>query len=166
VESAITNKESERMDIAMNDLRITYVVYIATTAQKLWEALTSPEVLRNNWGKIESEWTKGSRVTEVDDSGKVLWQGEVRRSEQPHVLSYTFDVTGSGEPPTEVTFELGPPVSPITQGAQVVQLRITQVGFEENSKLLAGCARAWPEILSSIKTYVETGRPLGFAWKH
>jgi hypothetical protein len=47
-----------------------------------------------------------------------------------------------------------------------VQLRITQVGFEENSKLLAGCARAWPEILSSIKTYVETGRPLGFAWKH
>jgi uncharacterized protein YndB with AHSA1/START domain len=105
-------------------------------------------------------------VTEVDDSGKVLWKGEVRRSEPPHVLSYTFDVTGSGEPPTEVTFELGPPNSPIAQGAQVVQLRITQAGFEENSKLAAGCARAWPEILSSIKTYLETGRPLGFAWKH
>jgi uncharacterized protein YndB with AHSA1/START domain len=150
----------------MNDLSITYVVYIATTAQNLWEALTSPEVLRNNWGKIESEWTKGSRVTEVDDSGKVLWKGEVRRSEPPHVLSYTFDVTGTGEPPTEVTFELGPPNSPIAQGAQVVQLRITQAGFEENSTLAAGCARAWPEILSSIKTYVETGRPLGFAWKH
>jgi uncharacterized protein YndB with AHSA1/START domain len=87
----------------MNDLSITYVVYIATTAQNLWEALTSPEVLRNNWGKIESEWTKGSRVTEVDDSGKVLWKGEVRRSEPPHVLSYTFDVTGTGEPPTEVS---------------------------------------------------------------
>ncbi len=150
----------------MNDLRITYVCYIATTAQKLWEALTSPEVLRSNWGKIESEWTKGSRVTEVDDSGKVLWKGEVRRSEPPHVLSYTFDVTSSGEPPTDVTFEVGPPVSPIAQGAEVVQLRITQAGFEENSKLAAGCARAWPEILSSIKTYVETGRPLGFAWKH
>jgi uncharacterized protein YndB with AHSA1/START domain len=154
------------MDIAMNDLMITYVVYIATTAQKLWEALTSPEVLRNNCGRIESEWTKGSRVTEVDDSGKVLWKGEVRRSEPPRVLSYTFDVTDSGEPPSEVTFELNPPVSPITQGAQVVQLRITQVGFEENSKVAASCARAWPEILSSIKSYVETGHPLGFAWKH
>jgi len=150
----------------MNNLTISYVLYIATTAHKLWQALTSPEVLRNNWGIIESKWTEGSTVTEVDDSGKVLWKGEVRRSEPPHVLSYTFDVIGSGEPPTEVTFELGPPVSPIAQGAQVVQLRITQFGFEENSQLMAGCARAWPEILSSIKTFLETGRPLGFAWKH
>jgi len=150
----------------MKGLKISYVVYIATTAEKLWDALTSPEVLRSNWGKIESEWSKGSRVTEVDDSGKVLWKGEVRRSERPCVLSFTFDVTGSGESATEVTFELGPPVSPIAQGAPVVQLRITQEGFDENSKLIAGCTRAWPEILSSIKTYVETGRPLGFAWKH
>jgi uncharacterized protein YndB with AHSA1/START domain len=105
-------------------------------------------------------------VTEVDDSGKVLWKGEVRRSEPPRVLAYSFDVTGSGEPPTEVTFELGPPVSPIAAGAEVVQLRMTQTGFEANSKLAAGCAWAWPEILSSIKTYIETGRPLGFAWKH
>ena len=44
----------------MNDLTITYVVYIATTADKLWQALTSPEVLRKNWGDIQSEWTKGS----------------------------------------------------------------------------------------------------------
>ena len=105
-------------------------------------------------------------MTEVDDSGKVLWKGEVRRSEPPRVLAYSFDVTGSGESPTEVTFELGPPVSPIPSGAEVVQLRLTQTGFEANSKLAAGCARAWPEILSSIKTYIETGRPLGFAWKH
>ena len=75
-------------------------------------------------------------------------------------------MSGSGEPPTEVTFELGPPVSAIAGGAEIVQLRVTQVGFEETSKIAAGCARAWPEILSSIKTYVETGRPLGFAWKH
>jgi uncharacterized protein YndB with AHSA1/START domain len=150
----------------MQDRKISYVVYIATTAQKLWDALTSAEVLRKNWGKIESEWTKDAKVTEFDDSGKVLWKGEVRRSEPPRVLAYTFDVTGSGEPPTEVTFELGPALSPIAPGAQVVQLRITQQGFEENSKLAAGCARAWPEILSSIKSYVETGRPLGFAWKH
>jgi len=150
----------------MNDFAITYVIYIATTAKKLWEALTSAEVLRKNWGKIESEWTKGSIVTEVDDSGNVLWKGEVRRSDPPHVLSYTFDVTSSGELPTEVTFEIGLPISPIVHGAQVVQLRITQVGFDENSKLAAGCARAWPEILSSIKTYVETGHSLGFAWKH
>ena len=146
--------------------RISYDIHIGTTAEKLLEVLTSPEALRRNWGRIESQWTQGSAVTEVDDSGRVLWKGNVQRSEPPRLLAYTFDVTGSGEPPTAVTFELGSPVSPIAQGAQVVQLRVTQVGFEENSRLMAGCARAWPEILSSIKTYMETGLPLGFAWKH
>ena len=150
----------------MANQSLTYAIHVATTPQKLWEALTSPEVLETNWGRIESLWTEGSKVTEVDDSGNLLWQGNVRRCDPPRLLSYTFDVTGGGEPPTEVTFELGPPVSPIAPGAQVVQLRITQTGFEENSKIILGCARAWPEILSSVKTYVETGRPLGFAWKH
>jgi uncharacterized protein YndB with AHSA1/START domain len=150
----------------MADHEVTYVIHIATTPERLWDALTSPEALAKNWGLIESQWAKGSQVTEVDESGHLLWKGDVRRSERPRLLSYTFDVTGSGERPTEVTFELSPPVSPLAQGAQVVQLRLTQVGFEENSQVMSGCARAWPEILSSVKTYVETGRPLGFAWKH
>jgi uncharacterized protein YndB with AHSA1/START domain len=150
----------------MANQNITYTIHIAASLEQLWTAITSPEVLMKNWGTIVSPWTTGSRVTEVDNSGKVLWTGEVKRSEPPRLLSYTFDVVGSGEPATEVTFELSPPVSPIAQGAQVVQLRVTQVGFEENSQVMPGCARAWPEILSSVKTYLETGRPLGFAWKH
>ena len=52
---------------------ISYVIYIAATPQKLWEALTNFEALRENWGRIESRWTVGSTVTEFDDSGKVLW---------------------------------------------------------------------------------------------
>jgi len=145
---------------------LTYTIHIAASLEQLWAAITSPEVLEKNWGRIRSQWTRGSKVTEVDDSGKVLWAGDVRRSEPPRLLSYTFDVTGSGEPATEVTFDLSPPVSPIAAGSHVVQLRLTQAGFPENSEVRAGCARAWPEILSSVKTYVETGRPLGFAWKH
>jgi len=54
--------------------RISYDIHIGTTAEKLWEALTSPEALRRNWGRIESQWTQGSAVTEVDDSGRVLWK--------------------------------------------------------------------------------------------
>jgi uncharacterized protein YndB with AHSA1/START domain len=145
---------------------ISYTIHIGASLEQLWSAITSPDVLLKNWGAIESQWTEGSAVREVDSSGKVLWLGHVKRSEPPRLLSYTFDVTGSGEPPTEVVFELSAPVSPIAHGAQVVQLRVTQVGFESGSLVMAGCARAWPEILSSVKTYVETGRPLGFAWKH
>jgi uncharacterized protein YndB with AHSA1/START domain len=156
----------ERMSNAMDDANITYAIHIATTFEKLWAALTSPEALKNNWGRIESEWTVGSTVTEVDDSGKLLWKGEVLRSEPPRLLSYTFNVSGSGEPPTAVTFALSPPVSEVAQNEQIVLLTITHVGFQENSKLFPGCKRAWPEILSSVKTYLETGRPLRFAWRH
>ncbi|HEY1303252.1 MAG TPA: SRPBCC domain-containing protein [Vicinamibacterales bacterium] len=150
----------------MSNAAITYVIHVAATSEQLWNAMTSAEALAKNWGRIESTWTKGAPVSEVDESGRVLWRGEVRRSEPPRVLSYTFDVIGINEPATDVTVEIGPPASPTAPGSQVVQLRLTQSGFADGSQLMAGCARAWPEILSSVKTYLETGRPLGFAWKH
>ncbi|MCU1259337.1 MAG: hypothetical protein JWO80_2222 [Bryobacterales bacterium] len=150
----------------MDNPNIIYVIHIATTPEKLWEALTSPEALKRNWGNIESQWTVGSKVSEVAESGKVLWKGEVLSSEPPRLLSFTFDVIGSAEPPTKVTFELSPPASAVAPDATVVRLTVTQTGFEENGKQFTGCARAWPEILSSVKTYLETGRSLGFAWKH
>ncbi len=46
----------------MDNPDITYAIYIAATPEKLWKALTSPEALMKTWGKIESEWTVGSRV--------------------------------------------------------------------------------------------------------
>jgi uncharacterized protein YndB with AHSA1/START domain len=150
----------------MDNPKITYVIHIAATSEKLWEALTSPEALKENWGKIESPWTVGSRVTEVSDSGKLLWEGKVLHSEPARLLSFTFDVIGSGEPPTEVRFELSPPASEVALNESIVRLTVTQSGFEANSKLFTGCARAWPEIMSSVKTYLETGRPLRFVWKH
>lgn len=145
---------------------ISYVIHIAATPRKLWETLTSSDALKKNWGVIESQWTEGAKVREVSDAGKLLWQGEVLRSEPPHLLSYTFDVIGSGEPPTNVTFELGAPVSKVAPSEPVVRLSLTQSGFAENSKLLPDCVRAWTEILSSIKSYIETGKPLSFDWKH
>lgn len=146
-------------------MKITYVIHVATTPEQLWEALTTRQSLERNWGRIESSWAEGSPVQEVSKTGKVLWQGEVLRSDPPRLLSFTFGVTGDNEPPTEVTFELGPPVSKMTPGVKVVRLMVTQAGFTEGSRLSAECARAWTEILSSLKSDVETGAPLPFAWE-
>ena len=145
---------------------ITYVIHIGATPEQLWQTLTDPEALKANWGRIQSEWTIGSQVTEVDGAGKTLWSGEVLRSDPPRLLSYTFDVIGSQEPPTTVTFELTSPATEVAANAPVVMLTLTQTGFPQNSEVFSGCNRAWPEILSSVKTYVETGRPLRFLWKH
>jgi uncharacterized protein YndB with AHSA1/START domain len=114
----------------MDESNIKYVIHVATTSEKLWEALTDPESLKQNWGNIESQWRVGATVREVADSGKLLWSGEVLRSEPPLLLSYTFDVFGSGEPLTEVTFDLSPPVSEVAPGESVVRLTVTQTGFQ------------------------------------
>ena len=145
---------------------ISYVIHIAATREELWEALTSPRALEANWGKIRSAWTVGAEVSEVSKSGDVLWRGEVLRSDAPGLLSYTFDVTGSGEPASEVTLAIDAPASKVASGVAVSRLTLTHSGFGDNSKLFSGCARAWPEILSSVKSYLETGRPLPFVWNH
>lgn len=150
----------------MKTADFAYVIHIATTPEKLWQALTTSDALEKNWGRIASHRTIGSEVTEVDDHGELLWKGQVLNSDPPRLVSFTFDVIGSGEPPTAVTFEIDAPASPVTPNEQIVRLTVTQTGFQENSKIFPGCIRAWPEIFSSIKTYLETGRPLRFAWKH
>jgi len=145
---------------------ISYVIHIASTPDRVWQALTGAEALRQTWGLIHSKWTPGARVEEVSDSGKLLWQGEVLEAEPGHHLSFTFDVVGSDEKPTKVTFDIADPASPIRPREAVVRLTTTQSGFAEGSKLMPDCARAWTEIMSSLKSYVETGKPLPFAWKH
>ncbi|MBV9742498.1 MAG: SRPBCC domain-containing protein [Acidobacteriia bacterium] len=149
----------------MSTLKITYVIHVAATPERLWETLTNRQARERNWGRIQSAWFEGSPVQEISRTGKVLWQGEVLRSDPPRLLSFTFGVSGVDEPSTEVTFELGPPVSRVAPGAKVVRLAVTQTGFIVGSKLSAECARAWTEILSSFKSDVETGSPLPFAWE-
>jgi uncharacterized protein YndB with AHSA1/START domain len=148
----------------MGEAQVTYVIHIAATTERVWEAITNPESLRKNWGRIESPWTVGSQVAERSGSGELLWKGEVLRSEPPRVLTYTFEM--SGKPRTEVSFDIGPPVSRVAPDASIVRLAVSQIGFGEDDALSHECARAWTEILSSLKTYVETGQPLGFLWEH
>ena len=142
---------------------IEHVIYIATTPDRLWEALTNNADLKEYWGDIQSAWTAGSGIAELDAAGKRLWQGDVLRNEPPRILAYTFD---AGEIASEITFELREPDTLVQPGNSIVCLTLSQAGLLENSSTYNACKHAWPEILSSLKTYLETGRPPGFLWKH
>lgn len=148
----------------MTDRQISYIIHIAATPEQMWAALTDEKALKACWGIIRSAWSAGAPVAEVSSTGTVLWQGRVRRSEPPRHLSFTFDVVGMGEKPTDVSFEIESPVSKVAPGGAIVRLRVVQSGFAENSKLINDCGRAWTEILSSFKSYVETGDALPFAF--
>ncbi len=137
-----------------------YVSYIATTPEKLWAALTGGEFTRKYWWdrRLESDWQPGSPVRFYDgDSDTVTDDGVVLASDPPRLLSYTFrptftDPVGTREGYSRVTFTIEP-------FAGVVKL--TLVHDELVSEEMAeGFREGWAPILSSLKTFLETGQPL------
>ena len=60
-----------------NETKFVYVVYIRTTAEKLWDALTRPEFIRQYWFDItqESDWTPGAAWTMKFSDGRTLFVG-------------------------------------------------------------------------------------------
>ena len=101
----------------MSEPKFVYVTYIATTPEKLWQALTDGTFTRQFWfgTSVESDWSRGSRVIfrsggEVHDTGEVLDYVPYRR------LSYSWQVefheVFRREKPSRVTFELEPTAAP------------------------------------------------------
>ncbi|MGH2355245.1 MAG: ArsR/SmtB family transcription factor [Chloroflexota bacterium] len=139
-----------------------YVTYIATTPERLWEALTTGEFTRQYWGgrRLTSTWQVGAPVSHVREDGGVDWNGEVLRWEPLRRLAYTFHMQISdahrGERPSRVTFELEP-LGP------VVKLTLTHDEFGPESATLETTRHGWPAILSSLKSLLERGAPLGFS---
>ncbi len=145
--------------------KFVYRSYIATTPEKLWQALTSPEFTSRYWGNrtIHSVWEEGAPVEMRRKDGGHDWHGEVLRFDPPRTLAYTFCVRPGGEGAPElrsrVTFELKPL-------GETVMLTVTHEDFEPDDSLLESISHGWPAILSSLKSLLETGSPLEYgAWE-
>jgi uncharacterized protein YndB with AHSA1/START domain len=125
-----------------------YVTYIASTRDKVWDALTNPEFTRRYWNGrlVESDWRVGSPVVVRHDYDDVVDSlgGTVLEADRPRRLSY-------GTPPSTVTFEL-------TDHDDVVKLTVTHAGLDEAG--LIAVAGGWSFILSNLKTLLESGAPL------
>lgn len=134
-----------------------YVIYIEAPAGKVWEALTSGEHTRHFWSRyVQSDWQVGSRVEFLRaDKSKLSHDGEVLEIDPPRRLVMTFDVTAEGmaEPASCVTYELEE-----LHGA--TKLTVIHDGFPPDSAVLKGVSKGWPQILSSLKSYLERGEPM------
>ena len=130
-----------------------YTTYIEATAEKVWHALTDPEVTAAYWGhRNESDWQVGSpwRHVRDDGTGDDDGGGEVLESDPPRrlVLSWT---------PSRVTFDIEP-------FEDIVKLTVTHEDLAEED--LASAADGWPAVLANLKTLLETGRVMSQApWK-
>jgi DNA-binding transcriptional ArsR family regulator len=135
-----------------------YEIYIRTTPERLWQALTSPEDRPHfPFGAvISSDWTVGSRLELSNPKASfLLGDGEVLEVDPPHRLVHTLsslwsdDVKAAGT--SRVTYE-------IQQVGDSCQLTLThdQLREDTNPQVYGG----WPMILSGLKTWLETGTNL------
>lgn len=138
--------------------RFVYVVHIAATPEKVWEALTTGEFTRHYWAArtIESDWKVGSPVKMTQKDGSPDWEGEVLESDPPKVLSYTFAdrENGTTEPASRVRITL-------TVLGTATTLKLVHDRFPDG-KVDPSIEQGWPAILSSLKSLLERGEPLDF----
>ncbi|HUC00350.1 MAG TPA: SRPBCC family protein [Solirubrobacterales bacterium] len=131
-----------------------FEIYIKTTPERLWEAITDEE-MRSKYsfgvGTV-SEWTAGSEYKSGVPGAIEIAAGVNVEVDPPRRLVQTFtalwsdDVRAEGE--SRVTWEIEPVGSSC-------RLRVThdQLSADANSELFGG----WPMILSGLKTLLETG---------
>jgi uncharacterized protein YndB with AHSA1/START domain len=148
-------------------LEIDYTIYVATSRERLWEGLTTAALTRRYWAEeIRSDWTVGAAVESFALDGTLNWHGTVLEHEPPHLLSYTFGVPGAYPPASRVRFELTEVDADQVSAPPVVRLRLTHDCFDSDEALFKGCSRAWPELMSSLKSLLENDRSLGFVYRH
>lgn len=142
----------------MSKPRFVYVTYIATTPEKLWQALTDPEMTPFYWFgfRVDVRGKAGGRMTAHDRSGKLVHDDPIIESDPPHRLVYAWKSLYDefkDERPSRVTFELEPKPGQ-------VKLTVTHEDFEPESRMFPRISEGWPAVLSSLKSYLETGTAL------
>lgn len=133
-----------------------YVTYIVSTPQKVFEAITRPDIARRYWGHENvSDWQPGSKWEHIraNDERTVELIGQVIEIAPPNRLVISWANASQAADPSKhsrVTFE-------IEEYDNMVKLTVTHDELEAGSGMEKGIKRGWPVVLSSMKSFLETG---------
>jgi uncharacterized protein YndB with AHSA1/START domain len=134
-----------------------FEIYIKTTPERLWEAITSEEMRkRYSFGVgTASEWTPGSEYKSAVPGVVDIAIGENLEVEPPRRLVQSFTALWSEDVQQEGASRVTWEIEPVGTSCR---LRVThdQLGEDANNELYGG----WPMILSGLKTLLETGEDL------
>ncbi len=141
--------------------KTVYVIYIAATPDKVWQALTAPEFTRKYfWDRTIEVEPRARRRVQAPPAGR---QRQCARQgleyDPPRRLSVTWQVALAGRLPQAARMPASltrsrPPAK------RCVCTMTESHSWEVPDTILSGGRMGWPAILSALKSLLETGKAL------
>jgi uncharacterized protein YndB with AHSA1/START domain/DNA-binding transcriptional ArsR family regulator len=134
-----------------------FEVFIKTTPERLWQAITDPEQRRKYSFGVEthSDWTPGSDYKAGVTGGIDIAAGKNIEVEPPRLLVQSFDALWSNDVKAQGTTRVTWEIEPVGSSCRLTVVH-DQLPPDANAELYGG----WPMILSGLKTLLETGETL------
>jgi uncharacterized protein YndB with AHSA1/START domain/DNA-binding transcriptional ArsR family regulator len=135
-----------------------FEIYIKTSPERLWGAITDPEMRRKyNFGvRVESDWSPGSRYEAVSQQAPgPLWEGENLEVDPPRRLVQSFNALWGEDVKLEGTSRVTWEIEPVGDSC-LLTVTHDQLREGANEQIYGG----WAMILSGLKTLLETGETL------
>lgn len=139
-----------------------FEIYIRTTPERLWAAITDPDLRRRyHFGLVvASDWTAGSTYeahagAETIAPGTLIHEGENLEVHPPRRLVQSFRARWSDDAAAEGTSRVTWEIEPVGDTCRLTVVH-DELQTAANPELYGG----WPMILSGLKTLLETGETL------
>jgi len=129
---------SQREPVVRAMTSLSYDIYLRATPQQVHTVLTEPAMVPS--------WLAGMQLQPAAEDGP-------RRLTCEWLQTDRLEVNGGAS--SVVRFDM------VAMG-QITRLTVNHRGLEPDGSLLKVIAPGWPMILSSLKTLMETGKPLDF----
>jgi uncharacterized protein YndB with AHSA1/START domain len=147
-----------KSELENNSMEKVFEIYIKTTPERLWEAITSNEMRQTyHFGVgVKSDWTNGSRYESVHPGAPgILSEGTNLEVDPPRRLVQSFTALWGDDVKREGTSRVTWEIEPVGDSCRLT-LTHDQLPENANAALYGG----WPMILSGLKTLLETGETL------
>jgi len=140
-----------------DDTTAVYEIYIKTTPDRLWEAITDGDMrAKYSFGVgIESDWSQGSTYRSSVPDVIDIAEGENLEVDPPRRLVQTFTALWSDQVKAAGTSRVTWEIEPVGDSCRLTVVH-DQLPESANGELYGG----WPMILSGLKTLLETGEEL------
>ena len=160
------SKYAEPWSAALSGLKHTlespmekvFEIYIKTTPERLWRAITDPEI-RSKYqfgARVTSDFTPGSHFEmSAPNSNGPLGEGENLEVEPPRRLVQSMVALWGDDVKSEGTSRVTWEIEPVGDSCRLTVTH-DQLRDGANAQLYGG----WPMILSGLKTWLETGELL------